>query len=117
MSTMKILIALGVTFCLLGCTKELKIEVTEKHPNGAKKKEVHYYMRVSDPRRVIFYGPDGKIKSDQFFKSGRPDSAFIIYHPNGNKYKETRYAQDAKTRQEMKHGKVVRTKLRPTCRL
>ncbi len=102
---MKILIALGVICCLIGCAKELKMEVVEKHPTGAKKKEIYYYTRVSDPRRIILYGLDGKVKSDRFMKNGKPDSLFIIYHPNGKKLKETKYIQDAKTKQEMKHGK------------
>lgn len=101
----KILIALGIAYCLMGCTKELKVEVVETHPNGAKKKEVHYYNRVSDPRRIILYGVDGKVKSDRFMKNGKPDSLCVIYHTNGNKYKEIKYIQDKKSKQEMKHGK------------
>jgi antitoxin component YwqK of YwqJK toxin-antitoxin module len=101
----KILMALGLTLSLMNCSKELKMEVVESHPNGAKKREVYYYSQVANPRRVLLYGPDGKLKSDQFMKSGLPDSTTTIYHNNGSKYKEIMYIQDKKTKKEMKHGK------------
>ncbi len=99
--------ALCIAVYLCSCAKELKVDVTETHPNGAKKKEIYHFGRRSDPRRIILYGVDGKVKSDQFMKNGRPDSLTVIYHSNGNRYKESRYIQDKKTKQEMKHGKEM----------
>lgn len=103
----KLLISFSLALFLMNCAKELQVDVTETHPNGTKKKEIYYYSKVSDPMRVILYGPDGKIKSDQFMKNGRPDSVTIIYHSNGKKYKESMYIQDKKTKKEMKHGKEM----------
>lgn len=95
-----------VALCsLISCKQELKTQVTETHPNGAKKKEVHYYSTVANPRRVILYSPEGKVKSDQFMNNGKPDSTMVIYHDNGNKLKEVTYIQNPKTKQELKHGK------------
>ncbi len=101
------LIVLSVTCLLIGCAKELKIEVVEKYANGAKKKEIHYYSQKSDPRRVIIYSEDGKIKSDQCLCKGKPDSLTTIYYPDGSKYKQTMYMQNEKTRMEMKNGKEL----------
>ncbi|MGD9200450.1 MAG: hypothetical protein PVI26_02710, partial [Chitinispirillia bacterium] len=92
---------------LISCTKELKVFVSEKHPNGSKKKEIHYYTRQTDPRRIVIYGENGNIKSDQYMKNGKPDSLTVIYHNNGNKYKEVMYIQDPETKKEMKHGKEI----------
>lgn len=100
----KILFVIGLALIVMSCKKELQIEVMEKHANGAKKKEIYYYNRKTDPRRIILYSTDGKVMSDRFLKNGKPDSVTVIYHSNGNKYKESMYIQDNTTKKEMKHG-------------
>lgn len=101
---LRLLCVFFISFLLLNCTKELHSEIAETHSNGAKKKEIYYYTRKSDPRRIILYSPDGQIMSDRFMKRGKPDSLMVIYHPNGKKYKEVTYIQD-KSGNEMIHGK------------
>ncbi len=100
----KILLVLGLALSLMNCSKELKMEIMEKHPDGSKKKEVSFYSQVTNPRRITYYYPDGKIQSDQFMTSGKPDSVTVIYYPNGQKNKEIIYVYDKKLKKEFKHG-------------
>ena len=82
-------------FILIGCgDPELKTEITEKWPDGSKKKEVSFYRNITDPRRIVIYNAKGGVMSDRYMKNGKPDSLQIGYNVDGSKFKEECYIQD-----------------------
>lgn len=98
-----ILLITCLSFLLINCgKKELKTVVEESYQNGAKKKEISYYDKPSEPRRVTIYFENGIIKSDQFFNRGLPDSTTIINFPDGKRYKEMTYIQQIDNRKTIK---------------
>ena len=90
---------------LIACSsqKQLQQETAETNPNGSKKKENFFYTDggKKDIVRTVYYFPDGSIRSDSYFKEGKPDSIAIINYQNGKRLKETRYNIG------MKNGKAM----------
>ena len=99
---LKSLIAVCVIF-LVGCSgqKQLQQETAETYPNGGKKKENYFYLDgvKKDIVRTVYYFPGGALRSDAYFKDGKPDSIAIINYQNGKRYKEVGYNLGKKKRQ------------------
>ena len=99
-------IGIFVSVGLIGCggSDAVKEVVEQAYPDGSKKK-VSYYKGKHIVRTAFFF-EDGKLKSDQYFKLGQPDSCQIIYNQDGSKYSEngSRPARDGPDRNGMKRS-------------
>ena len=91
---LKTVLTIGVFIGIFttGCQQTVKEIVEQTHPDNSKKKVSYYVGSRKNIIKTVFCFPGGTIQSEQYFKKGQPDSVLIIYYPNGNKCKETRYS-------------------------